>query len=342
MRRWAFWLFVAIFFIFFIRNAGQIEDVATVLLAGKLIWLGSAFILQAAYYLLYTRLYQSAFNVLDLNFDFHDILPFVLASLAINVAAPTGGTASTLLFMDHATRKGQSAGKAAAGTIIVYVSHLGILAVIIAMTLSYLSSLGMLEEYQLIATALFLLFVFFFISLLWVAMRFPRFFNRVFKWLRHVVNAIGRMLKKDEIVAEDWIDTNAHGFTEAAHAINRHTNRLQAPIISALLMHLVNIASLYMVFLAFGVSISFGILLVSYAMSQLFMVVSPTPQGIGVVEGIMAIVIGSFGIAGSAAAVVALAYRGLAFWIPLAIGAILLRMLHSFKHHPVPVEPNAE
>lgn len=334
LRRWLFWLLVAIFFIFLIRNAGQIEDVVTVILSGNLTWLGVALILQAVYFLLYTRLYQSSFEVLDLKFGFWETFPYVLASMAINVAAPTGGTASTMLFMDHAAHKGESSGKAAAGTIIVYVAHLGVLAVLVGVTLAYLASINQLQEYQLAATVLFLIFILFFMSLLWMAMRTPRFFRRLLKMCRSGLNFLGRVAKKEEVIAEVWLEENVVHFTDAAHAINHHTDRLQTPLLVAIAMHVVNAISLFMVFTAFGVTTPAEALLVTYAMSQLFMVVSPTPQGIGVVEGVMALVLGSLGMNAGIATVVALAYRGVAFWLPLGVGAILLKHVKAFDARP--------
>jgi uncharacterized protein (TIRG00374 family) len=330
MRRWIFWLLVAIFFIFFVRNAGRIEDVVNVILSGQLTWLGIALILQAAYYLLYTRLYQSSFALLNLKYGFWEVFPYVLASLAINIAAPTGGAASTLLFMDHARHKNESVGAAIAGTLLVFVIHLGVSAVVIAGALGYLSTIGQLERYQLIATMLFLIFVLCFLCLFWLGTSFPKFFHRILIFTRRIVNRIGRLLKKDEVVTMDWLDTNLASFIDAGHAVNTKIDGLRTPFLSAVTMHAVNALSLLMVFLAFGVTPTFTMLLVSYAMSQLFMIVSPTPQGIGVVEGIMSLALGTLGLDGGVAAVIAIAYRGVAFWIPLAVGAVLLKQVRSF------------
>lgn len=342
MRRWIFWLLVAIFFVFFIRNAGRIEDVINVILGGQLTWLGIALLLQAAYYLVYTRLYQSAFAVLDLDYDYWEVFPYVLAGLAINIAAPTGGAASTILFMDHAAHVGKSVGKAIAGTLLVFVVHLSVTAVIIGAALAYLSLIGQLQEYQLIATILFLLFVLGFLCLFWLGTSFPKFFHKLLVFTRSIVNKIGRaLLKKPEIVTEKWLNTNLESFIDAGHAVNTYINRLQTPLFSAITMHIVNALSMWMVFLAFGVNPSFTILLVSYAMSQLFMIVSPTPQGIGVVEGIMTLAMGTLGMNTGVAAVIAVAYRGVAFWLPLAAGAILLRQVRAFdaiKQTVVPSE----
>jgi len=71
-----------------------------------------------------------------------------------------------------------------------------------------------------------------------------------------------------------------------------------------------------------------------YAMGILFWNVSPVPQGIGVVEGVMVLVYTSLGINGFVAASIVLAFRGLNFWLPMLLGFILLRQVKIFgpKH----------
>jgi phosphatidylglycerol lysyltransferase len=67
-----------------------------------------------------------------------------------------------------------------------------------------------------------------------------------------------------------------------------------------------------------------------FAVGLLFMVVTPIPMGIGVVEGVMPLVYISLGVPGEAATVVTLAFRGLTFWLPFFIGFLLLRRVKTF------------
>jgi uncharacterized protein (TIRG00374 family) len=80
-------------------------------------------------------------------------------------------------------------------------------------------------------------------------------------------------------------------------------------------------------FLSFSVPFSAGTVLGGFAIGYLFLIVSPTPSGIGIVEGVMAIALGSLGVNFSQAVVITLAYRGMTFWLPLAIGAVAFRFL---------------
>lgn len=55
------------------------------------------------------------------------------------------------------------------------------------------------------------------------------------------------------------------------------------------------------------------------------------PQGIGVVEGTMALTYSSLGVPVETATVIAIAFRGLTFWLPMVVGCIVIRRLRSFK-----------
>jgi uncharacterized protein (TIRG00374 family) len=81
-------------------------------------------------------------------------------------------------------------------------------------------------------------------------------------------------------------------------------------------------------FLAFQVPFSIETIIGGFAISYLFLIVSPTPSGIGIVEGIMPLALTSLRVPWSEAVVITLAYRAVTFWFPLAVGAWAIRRLH--------------
>ena len=60
--------------------------------------------------------------------------------------------------------------------------------------------------------------------------------------------------------------------------------------------------------------------------------ISITPQGVGVVEAAVVVAFTSFGVSGAAGLSIALVYRGIVFWMPFLIGAILIQTTKTFKH----------
>lgn len=330
LRRLVFWLLMGAFLWFVIHNLSDIQNVLSVLRLGRWQWIMVAALLQVGYYSLYAVLYQTTFRIVGFPTRFREVFPLVLSSLAINVATPTGGAASTLLFMDHAANKDDSPGKAAAGTSLVFVIFLGVLSIIIFASMIYLYIIDKLERFEIIGTILLMLFILIFALLLWAGLRIPKFFKAFFQFLRRLINSIVHFFGRPDLITEQWVESNTNSFSEAAHAIAHHNEGIKQAAWVAAAMHVVNAISLYVVFFAFQQHISFGNLLAGYAMGMLFWTVSPTPQGIGVVEGVMAVVYNGLGIQKEAATIIALAFRGLAFWIPLLIGFALLRRVKSF------------
>ena len=57
------------------------------------------------------------------------------------------------------------------------------------------------------------------------------------------------------------------------------------------------------------------------------MIVSPTPAGIGVVEGLVTLSLVSMFVPVEAAAIVVLGYRAITFWLPLFFGMLAMQRL---------------
>ena len=81
-------------------------------------------------------------------------------------------------------------------------------------------------------------------------------------------------------------------------------------------------------FLAFQVPFSGGTIIGGFAIGYLFMIVSPTPAGIGVVDGALPLVLRSLRVVWSQAVIITLTYRAMTFWVPLSFGAMAFRALH--------------
>jgi hypothetical protein len=84
---------------------------------------------------------------------------------------------------------------------------------------------------------------------------------------------------------------------------------------------------LFLVFMAFKVPVTLGTLVAGFSIGNLFNIVSPTPSGIGIVEGTLTLALASLHVPLAAATVVALAYRGIVFWLPLFLGMVTFRWI---------------
>ncbi len=329
-RRWLLWLLVIAFVWIVVSRLTEIRKLVETLAQGQLAWVLAAIWLQVIYYVTYTALYRFAFHTVEVESRLSELLPVVFASIFVNVAAPTGGASGAALFVDNAARRGQSATRTAAGIVLMWAANFSAFTLVLAVGMVYLFWYHDLALYQIVGAAILLLMLGGLTGVLVLGLWQPDYLHQALAWLQRIVNRLAGRLKRPAPLAEDWAEKNAAEFTGAAMAIAAYPRRLGCTLAVALAAHLVNLASLYTLFLAFHQPVEFGVLVAGYAMGILFWIVSLAPQGIGVVEGVMALVYTSLKVPAEKATVVALAFRGLTFWLPLAIGFLLLRRVRSF------------
>jgi uncharacterized protein (TIRG00374 family) len=95
------------------------------------------------------------------------------------------------------------------------------------------------------------------------------------------------------------------------------------PFQLGLLSHLVNAAMLYVGLRAVGYEASIAVVLIGYAVGNLFLMLSPAFQGVGLVELTMVIALQQAGVPATAAIAATLLFRFGDLWLPLMIGAVL-------------------
>ncbi|WP_270298653.1 lysylphosphatidylglycerol synthase transmembrane domain-containing protein [Eggerthella sinensis] len=76
----------------------------------------------------------------------------------------------------------------------------------------------------------------------------------------------------------------------------------------------------------------------AFAVAAISVILSPTPQGVGVVEAAIAAILTAHGCSLATATAIALVYRGIMFWVPFCIGALLLSQSGFFADKKSPTE----
>jgi uncharacterized membrane protein YbhN (UPF0104 family) len=99
----------------------------------------------------------------------------------------------------------------------------------------------------------------------------------------------------------------------------RHLRRLDPSLLGAMLWWAADIAVLWASFEAFGSAPAFAVIVMAYFVGMLANML-PLPGGVGGVDGGMIGALIAFGVDPSLALVSVFAYRGFAFWLPIAPG----------------------
>jgi len=331
MRRWIFRILIVAFLWFLAGRIAEIEKLAGILAQGKWLWIAIAFLLQVLYHIVYTGLYQSAFSTVNVRSRWRDLWPVVFGSLFINVVAPAGGTSGAALFIDDASKRGESSARATAGALLVAITEFGTFIAILIVGMCYLFTQHDLKSYEIIGAVMLIGTITSLSGVLLVGLWRPDWVRRLLSLLQGLLAKLANLLRRQPFLDKQWAETTSSEFTEAAGAIRQRPSHLARTFAIALGAHSIDLICLFTIFLAFNQSVTFGALVAGYSMAILFWIVSPTPQGVGVVEAVTAMVFASLGVPGSKALVIALAFRGLTFWLPLLVGIIVLRKVRSFR-----------
>ena len=209
-----------------------------------------------------------------------------------------------------------------------FIADISAFTVLLIPGMAYLSLERDLRVYEVIAAAILFLLIAGLSGILLIGIWRPQWLYRLFNWSRRTANWLFGRLNRSLALADDWAQKNSEEFGQAAAAVASHPFGLIRTVGIALVAHIINLGTLYCLFLAFHRHVGLGTVMAGYAVGILFWIVSITPQGIGVVEGLMALTFTSLGFPGAVAATVAIAFRGLTFWIPMLLGFLAIQRLH--------------
>jgi uncharacterized protein (TIRG00374 family) len=149
--------------------------------------------------------------------------------------------------------------------------------------------------------------------------------------MARLVNRVVSPFLKRAYLSEDRAHGFAHEMAEDLKSLPEKSNGLLVPLLYSLAGKALLMLVLVAVFMAFKVPFTAGTIIGGFAISYLFLIITPTPAGVGIIEGVMPLALSSLRVPWSEAVVITLAYRGITFWIPLALGATSFRMLQREK-----------
>ena len=337
-RHLIFGLLVIAFLWFAISRLTEIKLLTQTLIQGQWEWVLVAAALQFVYFVGRTAVYQSAFKTVEVESKIPELLPVFFVSIFINVATPTGGTGGIALFAQDAARRGKSSVRTTVGTVLFLIADFVAVMLVLVPGMTLLFIYHDLQRYEVFSALILLAITGGLTSLLLLGLWLPDHLQKFMLRLQQLINHWSMRINKRRILPEYWAAYNAAELALAAQAVAKYPKQLAHTILIALAARLIDLFSLYTLFLAFHQPSPPGVIVAGYAMGILFWIVSIMPQGIGVVEGVMTLVFTSLGIPPENAAVISLAYRGLALWLPLIVGFFLLRTLPWFKKRPLPAE----
>jgi uncharacterized protein (TIRG00374 family) len=295
---------------YFWHHWKELEKVGETIHSGTWYWVVAAVFLQIFHYLFHAFAIKRSFRALQIKWRGREILPASLAALAVNVIAPSMNISGMAYLVDAARRRGLPTTGALVATGVTVIVD-GVVFTCFALGVGLvLFGRGGLSTALLTSILVLLGIILFFVVSLTFFWRHP---DQLERWLFFV----GKK-RKDHWVKE-W---------NRVTKLPLKIRTLVYVLLPEIAAHFCNFGSLCFIFAAFhqdGLGLQPAI---AYTVGVLFVILSPTPMGIGFAESGMAVAMLGQGVPLASATAIAIAYRGLSFWIPFIIGAVILHYLH--------------
>jgi glycosyltransferase 2 family protein len=313
--------------VFVIVQMAQVQAIVETLQRGDLRFIGLALIVQAVWILNLAVSYRTIYRALAIEESTARLAVVASAANFVNVVAPSAGMGGIAVFISEARRRGYSAARVTvAGVLFVFFEYIGFL-FILSLGLVVLMRRNDLDVGEVTASALLFALASFLALVIYLGMTAPQALGRMLAFLAHAVNRVLNPFIHREYLSE----LRAHSFAqEAASGLSRirqHPQHLFLPAVLSVTSKALLVGILMLMFLAFKVPFSIGTLIAGFSMAYLFLIISPTPAGLGFVEGVLTLSLRSLNVPLGAATVIALSYRGITFWFPWFFGMIAFRWL---------------
>jgi uncharacterized protein (TIRG00374 family) len=310
-------LLIGIVFIFV--NIAEVQAVIETLKRGDWRFILLALVVEVFWMLNVTASFWSVYRALGVEESLERMFVLITAANFLNVVAPSGGMGGVAILISEARRRNYSSARVTvAGGLVVLLDYMG---------LFILFRRNNLNSAELAASAILLLVAIVLGTLIYLGMHSANSMGRALSWMARLVNRLLWPFIHRAYLSEERAHSFAHEASAGLFLLRQDPKRIRVPILLGLSNKLLLIVILLLSFAAFQVPFTLGILVGGFSIGYLFYIVSPTPAGIGFVEGALTLGLHSLNVPLGEATVITLAYRGVTFWAPLIVGMIAFRWL---------------
>lgn len=311
-----------------LANADMLNDFASALATGAVVPLVIAVILMLVRHLTQAESYKTAFSAIGFDkTSLWDNIVLIFSIVFINTFCLFGGATGVAFIVDDLHRKGASLGTATSGAILSQVGYFAAIFVIsvigfITMTVSGTVNVLFVVGGLLLAGTLAILSSMFIIGCFKPDLLY-RLFDFLDRWINKIISHFHRSLPAA------WGSATADSIIKSARILAHNPQGTAVTVSWASLSAITNMLCLVAVGFAFGYT-NVPVLVAAFALAAISVILSPTPQGVGVVEAVIIAAVAGGGGDAALGATIALVYRGVMFWIPFGIGALLLSQTDFF------------
>jgi uncharacterized protein (TIRG00374 family) len=313
----------------------ELETILLTLRKANLSFFLIALVIQIVWFISSGRMYQSIFHLLGVHEDVFTLSRIATAANFINVVAPTAGAGGVALFASEAHRRGHPTGKVTVAAALFLLLDQAAFLVILSMGLVVLVRRNDLNIGEITASLFLFAIAVTYASTLYIGYRSAEKLGNLLAKLARGINRLVRFFRRENYLSEERAHEFAHEIADGFSGLTEKPISLIRPVLWGIFDKFLLMLILVCSFMAFEVPFTAGTIIAGFSLAYLFLIVSPTPSGIGIVEGIMPVALTSLNVNWSQSVVITLLYRAVTFWFPLGVGAWAFRRLHLERPEPV-------
>lgn len=320
---------VIVLAVIFMRG-DQLKDLIKTVQEGVPFFLALAVALQFGKYLTQGEQFVWCFKSVQSTLKYTDGLKLVFGTFFVNTVAPSLNLAGTSLVVDDSAKRGVPAGKATGAALLMQLSIDTGFVIIMLVAFGILTFTVGLQPGWLLLGLVAIALVGGLVTVMTLGGTRPQLALKAMRPIEKLVDKIARKLKRGPV--DPWAERTVESFSQAAGMMVEHPGVTARTFLFAILASTCELACFSMVGVSFGV-MDIQALFCGYVVATLFAMVSFTPQGVGVVEAAVLVAFTLFGIDQATGMAVVMVYRGIVFWLPFLIGAIMIQRTRAFGGH---------
>jgi len=330
MRQFAFFIVLMLLGLLLVRNFGKIPEFIELLKSLNIWILLLIFPARYGYYWSSTRYYQHFFALFNKRLKYKELFPGVINMNFLNTVVPSGGLSGAAYFARQYESKitgrqsylaqffwyiatAVSLVTVLAGSFLVLFFSNSIIQVSFRLTLIFISVLLALAIVAIVVTLN------------------PFLFKKLLFILTRPANWILKLVKRD-MLNETHINRFVDSYHDLITMFSKHPRRAIRPLLDAFLCIVFEMASIFVIFLAFGEFVNPGIIGGAYVLALIASALSVFTAGVGVYEATMVAIFVALGVSFGLAFSVTTVYRLIAFWLFIPVG------LYFYKRHALDEE----
>jgi glycosyltransferase 2 family protein len=328
MRKLIFLFILLLAGILVVSSFSEIRGIVETLSNAHLRFLTLAIVLQLIWFVGVALVYRELYKMMGISENLRHMTLLATAVNFINIVAPSVGMGGMAVFVEDARRHGHPHGRVvAAAALFVFLDYISFL-VVLALGLFVLFQRNTLNSAEIVPTLILLAVVTFAGWLLYTGARSPSALGTALARMASGLNRVIRLVVRRDYFHEERAYIFAAEISDGLSVLREEYRGLGLPLLYLGMNRAIQILILMMGFLSFDVPFIAGTLIGGYAVGYLVTIVSPTPMGVGIVEGTYPVVLAALGVPLAQGIIVTLTFRFVTFWLPLGLGAVTFRYMN--------------